>query len=95
MNFAASSADGVPQCDNAADDFSRKVIRLAVRRLTRRHAYYLRHADLWVWPSITAALEECGMYTVREYISRRRQYLLSYSETRPLLASCHPFFLVV
>jgi exonuclease III len=29
MNFAASSADGVPQCDNAADDFSRKVIRLA------------------------------------------------------------------
>jgi L-rhamnose mutarotase len=60
-----------------------------VRRLTRRHAYYLRHADLWVWPSITAALEECGMYTVREYISRRRQYLLSYSETRPLLASCH------
>jgi hypothetical protein len=59
-----------------------------VRRLTRRHAYYLRHADLWVWPSITEALEEAGMFTIREYISRRREYILPYSETRPLLTSC-------
>ena len=29
MNFAASSVDGVSQRNNTADDFSRKVIRLA------------------------------------------------------------------
>jgi hypothetical protein len=60
-----------------------------VRRLTHRHAYYLRHADLWIWPSITEALQEAGMFTIREYISRRREYLLPYAETRPLLRSCH------
>jgi hypothetical protein len=60
-----------------------------VRQLNHRHAYYLCHADLWVWPSITEALEEAGMFTIREYISRRHEYILPYSETHPLLISCH------
>ena len=59
------------------------------RRLTHRHAIYLRHADLWIWPSITDTLAAAGMFTISEYISKRREYLLRYSETRPILNICH------
>jgi hypothetical protein len=58
------------------------------RRLTHRHAIYLRHADLWIWPSITDTLAAAGMFTISEYISKRREYLLRYSETRPILNIC-------
>ena len=39
------------------------------RRLTHCHAFYLHHADLWVWPSITETLHMAGMFMIREYIS--------------------------
>ena len=58
------------------------------RRLTHRHAFYLQHADLWVWPSITETLHMAGMFTIQEYISCRRKYILPYAETRPLLSQC-------
>ena len=58
------------------------------RQLTHRHAFYLRHADLWIWPSLTETLEAAGMFTISEYISKRREYLLHYSETRPILSLC-------
>jgi hypothetical protein len=59
------------------------------RRLTRRHAIYLRHADLWIWPSITDTLAAAGMFTMSEYISKRREYILPYAESRPILNVCH------
>ena len=59
------------------------------RRLTHRHAFYLHHADLWVWPSITETLHIAGMFMIREYISRHHEYILPYAETHPLLAQCH------
>ena len=59
------------------------------RQLTHCHAFYLCHADLWVLPSITVTLNEAGMFTLREYISHCREYILPYSETHHLLAQCH------
>jgi hypothetical protein len=69
---------------NVLDSFHHRV----ARKLTRRFPYYLRLADIWIYPSISETLEQAGMYTMQEYISRRRQYILPYSETRPILQAC-------
>jgi hypothetical protein len=66
------------------DSFHHRV----ARKLTRRFPYYLRLADLWVYPSISDTLEQAGMLTIQEYISRRRQYIIPYSKTRPILTAC-------
>jgi hypothetical protein len=69
---------------NVLESFHHRV----ARKLTRRFPYYLRLADIWIYPSISETLEQAGMYTMQEYISRRHQYILPYSETRPILQAC-------
>jgi hypothetical protein len=58
------------------------------RRLTRRFPYYIRHADLWICPSVTETLQEAGVFTIQEHISRRREHLQAYAETRPIYETC-------
>ena len=55
--------------------------RVAPRRVKR-------HEDLWIYPSITETLQEAGVFTVQEHISRRRECLQVHAETRPIYEAC-------
>jgi hypothetical protein len=54
------------------------------RRLTGRHIRPRSDgSDGWIRPAIGPALNEAGMYSMMTYISRRREYLISWAQARP------------
>jgi len=57
--------------------------RMAVRHKPRRGP-----GNMWVYPKSKDVLEECGMSTLEEYITIRRQTIAVYVATRPLLIEC-------
>jgi hypothetical protein len=61
----------------------RAAYRMAVRHKPRRGP---RHG--WIYPKSKDVLEECGMSTLEEYITVRRQTIAVYVATRPILTEC-------
>ena len=42
----------------------------------------------WHYPSSAAVLEKCGLYSIREYIARRKSTVRSYVVQRPIFTRC-------
>jgi hypothetical protein len=45
------------------------------RRITNRHPRPIPDTDEWIYPSIQETLQQAGMFTMEEYLQRRRNYL--------------------
>ena len=61
----------------------RAAYRMAVRHKPRRGP-----GHGWIYPKSKDVLEECGMSTLEEYITVRRQTIAVYVATRPILTEC-------
>jgi hypothetical protein len=61
----------------------RAAYRMAVRHKPRRGP-----GNRWIYPKSKDVLEECGMSTLEEYITVRRQTIAVYVATRPILIEC-------
>ena len=48
---------------------------MAARRITVRMPY--KEGDRWIYPPIAEVSEEAGMYTIEEYIEKRRRHQTS------------------
>jgi hypothetical protein len=59
---------------SALEGFHRQI----ARRITGQAPVYLRREGQWSYPPIGNALEEEGMFTIVEYISRRRNRLVDF-----------------
>jgi len=55
---------------------------------TGKRPFYLPREDQWVYPLIDDVLKDADLFTMTEYISRRRNYLVQYVATRPILDLC-------
>ncbi len=42
----------------------------------------------WVYPQTEDVLEECGLFSIEEYVRRRRHMIVAYVVDQPLLAAC-------
>ena len=61
----------------------RAAYRMAVRHKPRRGP-----GHGWIYPKSMDVLEECGMSTLEEYITVRRQTIAVYVAARPILTEC-------
>jgi hypothetical protein len=58
------------------------------RRLTNRHPRPIPLTDEWTHPSIRETLQQAGMFTIEEYLQRRRGYLERHALPLPILQEC-------
>ena len=56
------------------------------RGLTRRRAR--RQNGVWVYPPVKGTLQAAGLHPIEVYMDRRRRYLKTYLQKRPLLQIC-------
>jgi hypothetical protein len=73
-----------PSMMNMLESFHRQV----ARRISGRSPVYLRREEQWSYPSFGNAYEKTGMYTVEEYITRRRNIIVDYAASHPLFTLC-------
>jgi exonuclease III len=66
------------------DGFHKRI----ARRLTGRAPIHLLDEGRWKYPPFGNAFEEAGLYSISEYIFRRRTTLVDYVTTSPLLKLC-------
>ena len=68
----------------------RKVLEGFHHRIARRIAgkVAFRQGDEWVWPPLQEALDEAGLWPMREYIRRRQATVEQYIATRPIYELC-------
>jgi hypothetical protein len=64
------------------------------RRLTGRYPRPIADTDEWIHPDIQETLRIAGMFTITEYIHRRRQYLIRYAQDLPILQDCQLYALL-
>ena len=71
-------------------DSMRKVLEGFHHRIARRIAgkVAFRQGDEWVWPPLEEALDEAGLWPMREYIRRRQATVEQYIATRPIYGLC-------
>jgi hypothetical protein len=62
--------------------------RQIARPLTGRAPVYLRREGQWQYSPLGDAMEEAGLFSIDEYITRRRNRISECVETRPLIAVC-------
>jgi len=74
LTAALASLEGIHIC---------AAYRMAVRHKPRRGP-----GNRWVYPKSKDVLEECGMSTLEEYITVRRQTITVYVATCPILIGC-------
>ena len=60
----------------------------AAHRMAVRHKPRRGPGHRWIYPKSKDVLEECGMSTLEEYITVRRQMIVVYVATRPILMEC-------
>ena len=60
----------------------------AAYKMARVHRPRQGAHGLWQYPKSADVLEECGMYTIAEYILVRRQMIAVYVADRPILENC-------
>jgi len=60
----------------------------AAYRMVVRHKPRRGPGNRWIYLKSTDVLEECGMSTLEEYITVRRQMIAVYVATRPILMEC-------
>lgn len=53
------------------------------RQLTGRHIYQAPNGD-WIYPNPEATLRQAGLFTIQEYLRRRREYITPYLEGHPV-----------
>jgi hypothetical protein len=58
------------------------------RRLMGRAPVYLRREGQWQYSPIGDAMEEAGLFSIEEYITRHRNRIAVFVATRPLIAVC-------
>jgi hypothetical protein len=58
------------------------------RRLTGRYPRPIADTDEWIHPSIQETLRIAGMFSIDEYLHRRRAYLECYVHDLPILQDC-------
>jgi hypothetical protein len=58
------------------------------RRLTGRAPVYLRSEGTWQYQPMGNAMEEAGLFSMNEYITRRRNKLVDYVATRSIYTTC-------
>ena len=62
--------------------------RLIARRLAGRAPVYLRREEQREYPPLGEAMEQAGLFSIEEYIDRRRNSVAEYVATRPIYAVC-------
>jgi hypothetical protein len=62
--------------------------RQIARRLTGRSPVYLRSEGTWQYQPLGNAMEEAGLYSMNEYITRRINKLVDYVATRSIYTMC-------
>ncbi len=60
----------------------------AAYRMARRHKPRRGPGNVWIYPKSEDVLEECELRTVADYIATRRQTIVTYVATRPILDDC-------
>ncbi len=60
----------------------------AAYRMAARHKLRRGPGKRWIYLKSTDVLKECGMSTLEEYITVRRQTIAVYMATRPILIKC-------
>ncbi len=60
----------------------------AAYRMAKRHVPRRETNHQWVYPSLEAVLEECGMHTIQHYIGVRRERIAKYVAGRSIFAEC-------
>jgi hypothetical protein len=63
--------------------------RPIARRLTGRAHVYLRSEGTWQYQPLGNAMEEAGLYSMDEFITRRRKKMVDYVATRSIYNMCH------
>jgi hypothetical protein len=58
------------------------------RRITRRHPRPAPDGDEWIYPSITQTLAHAKLYPLREYLQKRKSYLLQYANSHHFYQQC-------
>jgi hypothetical protein len=58
------------------------------RRLMGRAPVYLRREGQWQYSPLGDAKEEAGLFSIDEYITRRRNRIAEFVATRPLVVVC-------
>src|SRR6185436_9337794 len=58
------------------------------RRLTGKTPTFIQEEDRWDYPPIEEVLEEAGLYTMEEYVTRRRNKFVDSIATRPIFELC-------
>jgi hypothetical protein len=58
------------------------------RRITNRHPRPVPDTDEWIYPSIQETLRQAGMFTIEEYLQRRRKYLEQHASQLQILQEC-------
>lgn len=67
----------------AMESFHRRV----ARSLTGRKPLFVPETEEWIYPPLGNAMEEAGLFSIEEYLERRRRYLVDYVATHPLAAT--------
>ena len=68
-----------PRIIKALEGFHHRVIRRITRSMPRR-----RRDGTWHYPPIGKAMEDAGLFSIEEYISRRQNTVAEYVATRPI-----------
>lgn len=58
------------------------------RGLARLPIRYLADEERWEYPATEAVLEKADLFPIEQYLNRRRQYILRYATTNPLIDEC-------
>jgi hypothetical protein len=69
---------------NTLESFHQQV----ARRISGRSPIYLWWEEQWSYPSFGNAYEKTDMYTIEEYVTRRRNKSVDYVASRPLFTLC-------
>jgi hypothetical protein len=57
-------------------------------KMAREHQPRQGANHVWTYPRLADVLEECGVWTIAEYICKQRDTIAVYVATRPILEAC-------
>ena len=60
----------------------------AAYRMAKKHKPMRGPNHVWVYPSTSNVLKECGMHSIAHYIGVRRETIFQYVVDRPIHKSC-------
>jgi hypothetical protein len=82
--FGSESWVLTPSMLDKLEGFHRQI----TRRLTGRSPVYLRSEGTWQYQPLGNAMEDAGLYSMTEFITRRRNKLVDYVATRSIYTMC-------